>query len=645
MSMRIHRSSFSLAAALAAFAAGCDALGGSADTPIEGAEVRQGSLAITVVERGNLKAADVVSLKSEIEGSSTILYLIPEGTAVESGTLLCELDATSLVDKRVSQEISTRNAEAAVVEARQNLEIQKSQNESDVAKAEQNLEFARQDLKKYREGDMLVKEQAAREEITLKTEESTRAKEQFDWSQKLAEKGFLTNTELEADRLAQRRAQILLEQADRELKLLVDYEFPREIQKLEAALREAERELERVKLQAEARLVDRSSALESNEAKLKLEQEKLAKLIRQIEKAKLIAPKSGMVVYAKQEEGGRFGNQQPIAEGTSVRERQEIITIPTAGGMIAQASLHESVLKQVEVGMPVDVRVDALPGQVFKGKVKMVAVLPDQNSWWANPNLRLYRCDVEIAEGSAEMRPGMSCSIEIFCDELTNATYVPVTAVFRHKGENVCFVSKGAGYEVQKVETGRFNEKWVQLTSGLTAGTRVLLSVPADFKIEAPEKSETDAVQTGESQPSFSQPGAGGAPGGAPGAGGERSRGDSGASGAPGGGDGGSMRRGGRGGSGGPGGSGGADGERPQWNGERPSGGERPQWNGERPSGGERPQWNGERPSGGSRRGRRSGDSGGEGGSGGGDAGSGGAPKDGGSGDGEKPKDGGGNGS
>ncbi|MCC6408591.1 MAG: HlyD family efflux transporter periplasmic adaptor subunit [Planctomycetes bacterium] len=587
-------------------AVSCDALGGGPDETIEGAEVRKGSLAITVVERGNLKASDVVSLKSEIEGSSTILYLIPEGTHVEAGTLLCELDATSLVDKRVSQEISVRNAEAAMVEARQNLEIQKSQNESDIANAEQTLEFAHQDLKKYRDGDMLVKEQAAREEITLKTEESARAQEQFEWSQKLAEKGFLTNTELEADRLAEKRSQILLEQAERELKLLIDYEFPREIQKLEAALREAERELDRVKLQAEARLVDRTSALETNEAKLKLEQEKLSKLVRQIEKAKLIAPKAGMVVYAKQEEGGRFGNSQPIAEGTSVRERQEVVTIPTAGGMIAQASLHESVLKQVEVGMAVDVRIDALPGQIFKGKVKTVAVLPDQNSWWANPNLRLYRCDVEVSGATSEMRPGMSCSIEIFCDELADATYVPVTAVFRHKGESVCFVAQGTKYEVRTIETGRFNDKWVEIVRGVTAGERVLLSVPSDFKIEAPENKEGEEGASAEAAAGLGMPGASsGAPAaaterGAPGA-------DAGGPGAPS--TDGAPRRGGP-------RRGGADGD-------ASGGGERPQWNGERPSGGERPA--GDRPPGSGRRGRRSGEGSGE--SSGGEEG---APKDGG---------------
>src|SRR5688572_12523605 len=93
------------------------------EEPIEGAEVRRGPLRISVIERGNLKAADSISLKSEIEGQTTILFLVPEGTQVEEGQLLCELDVTPLVDKRFQQEIAVRNAEAAFVKAKQNYEI------------------------------------------------------------------------------------------------------------------------------------------------------------------------------------------------------------------------------------------------------------------------------------------------------------------------------------------------------------------------------------------------------------------------------------------------------------------------------------------------------------------------------------------
>ena len=448
---------------------------------LEGVEVRRGPMTISVIERGNLKAADSVSLKSEIEGSTSILWLVDEGLTVAEGDLLVELDSTDLVDQRFSREISVRNAEATYIKSKQAYEIQKSQNASDIAKSQQNLTFAEEDLRKFLEGERESRRQEGLESITLATEEFARAENDLKWSQELESKGFLTSTELEADRLAENRAEIMLEQAKRDFDLLERFQLPRDEAALRADLEEAERELERVQLQAAARLVDYEAAMSTNEITLKLESEKLRKIEDQIAKARIFAPRAGMVVYGK-EPGSRYGSGDPIQAGTEVRERQELISIPSAAGMIAQASLHESVLKQVSAGQDCIVRVDAVPGREFHGRVSFVALLPDQNSWWANPNQRLYRTDIAIEDGSGEMRPGMSCSIEVLVDQLEDALHVPVQSVFRHDSKNVAFVATGDGsYEPRDVEVGRYNDRWVEVLSGLSEGEVVLLSPPPGF--------------------------------------------------------------------------------------------------------------------------------------------------------------------
>jgi len=474
---------------------GRDWFGGSAETSIRGAPVQRGPLRISVTERGNLKAADSIALKSEIEGQTTILKLIPEGTMVKEGDLLCELDATPLVDKKFQQDIAVRNAEAAFVKSRQTYEIQKSQNDSDIKKAEQSLLFAQMDLRKFQEGEKSANEAEADEAIKLAEEEATRAGEKLDWSQKLNEKGFLTDTELEADRLALSRAQIQLEQAKRDKDLLIRFQLPRDEADLQGKYEESQRELERVKLQAEARIVDYDADMRTNEAKLSLEREKLVKLETQIAKSKLFAPRSGMVVYAV-EEGGRYGSGNPIKEGTQVRERQEIITIPSAGGMIAQVSLHESVLKQVEAGQAATIKVDALPGREFHGHVRFVSVMADQNSFWANPNLRLYRTEVSIEDSSGEMRPGMSCAIEILVEEIPDALFVPVQSIYRRGEENLAFVQQGSRIEERTVEPGRYNDRWVQILSGLSEGETVLLAPPPTFTREVQEAPTTETRGT-----------------------------------------------------------------------------------------------------------------------------------------------------
>ena len=498
---RKRRSALPLFAVLALIAAGAwyglgpgQWFAGETEEAVTGAAVRRGPLRISILQRGELEAKNQVQLRSEIEGRTTILSLIAEGTMVQPGDLLAELDASEQIDQRVGQEIAVENAISDLTKAEQNLEIQKSQNASDIARAEQDLDFARKDLTKYQDGDWPQQLQEAEEAIILAQEELAQAKDRLEWSRRLEKDGFLTRTKLEEDELSYESSKIRLEQTKRRKTLLIDYDNPREMARLTAAVEEAERELERVKLQAEARLVDYDAAVRTSKSKRKLEEEKLAKLERQIAAAKIYAPEAGMVVYGR-EDGGRGRGDDPIQEGTEVRQRQEIITIPRSGEMMVKASLHESVLKKVDVGQRCVVTIDALPGQEFIGTVDFVAHLADKGSWWANPDQRLYRTEISLDRSHAEMRPGMSCGVEIIVADLDDTLYVPVQSVVYHRGETICFVDDSGSIEERQVEVGLSSEKWAQVLGGVEEGEIVLLAPPPGFIPEGAEPSEAPEVQ------------------------------------------------------------------------------------------------------------------------------------------------------
>ena len=454
---------------------------------VDGVPVQRGNLRISVVEKGNLKAANSVTLKSELEGQTTVLYLIEEGVTVRPGDLLCELDTTEFDNRRVQQDIQVQNAEASYIKAKQNHEIQVSENLSDTLRAERELEFAKIDLDKYVEGDWPQEERAANEAILLADEELTRATQDLAWSEKLAARGFLEQTQLDADRLAKTRAEIAVNQAKRALELLQEFEYPRTRKEFEADVDEKRRELERVKLQAKAKIVDFEAEVRTSKARFDLEMSELAKIDDQIAKAKIHAPVAGMVVYAM-EDRGRYGNGTPMQEGASVRERQEIITIPSTDGFVCEASLHESVLEKVRVGMPCLITIDALGSDPFPGEVAFKAVLPDQNSWWANPDLRVYRTEVKILAQDPRLRPGMSSSIEILVDELEGTLFVPVQAIFMDAGSPICLVSDGK-IEKRPVVVGENNGKHAAIEEGLEEGEVVLLSLPPGFSL-APASEE-----------------------------------------------------------------------------------------------------------------------------------------------------------
>lgn len=500
-------------------------LGAAEKKELLGAVVERKTLVISVVQRGNLASKDALSVKSEIEGQATILSLIEEGTFVKPGDLLCELDVADLRDRRVAQEISVQNAEASFVKAKAQFEIQESQNKSDIESAERKLLFAQKDKEKYLEGDLAQLRAQAQEKITLAEAEKAKAQNTYDWSKNLAEKGFLTKTELDRDELDYQRADVQLLQAQRAYALLERYDDPRKQIELAANVQEAERGLERAKLQAESRLADYESALITSRSKLDLEKEKLEKLVQQIEKGRILATQPGMVVYSRVEGGGRMGGSDPIQVGTQVRERQEIVSIPRTTGIIVEASVHESVLKQVAVGKPCKIVVDALPGQSFDGRVSFVALLPDKGSWWANPNQRLYRTEIQVLNPHADMRPGMSCGIEILSEVVPDALVTPLQTIFLDEGKTIAFVVRGEAWERRSVKTGRSSQTLVEVVEGLDVGETVLLAPPPGFTPKASDRAqEVDsfpAMQAdgppggpGAAAPAGTMPGAGAAGGG-----------------------------------------------------------------------------------------------------------------------------------
>src|SRR5205814_4281439 len=66
----------------------------SDDMPVH--EVKPGKLEGTVVERGSLEAARVNEIYCQVEEVTTIVRIVPEGTAVKEGERVCELDSSRL---------------------------------------------------------------------------------------------------------------------------------------------------------------------------------------------------------------------------------------------------------------------------------------------------------------------------------------------------------------------------------------------------------------------------------------------------------------------------------------------------------------------------------------------------------------------
>ncbi len=440
---------------------------------------KRGPLTISVLESGTIKAREQIIIKNEVEGRTSIIALIPEGTRVKKGDLLVELDTSSLLDNKIDQEIRVQNAEASFINSKENLAVVKNQVESDIDVARLTLEFARQDLKQYKEGKYPNQKTAAENAITLAEEELVRAEETLEWSQKLYEKKYMANIELQADKLAVSRRKNNLILAQNDFKLLENFTYHRNIKQLESDVRQAEMALERTERKAKADVVQAGADFKAREAEYKRQMDKLAKMEGQIKKARIYAPAEGMVIYATSaRRGGWRDRREPLDEGVEVIERQELIYLPTAASTMAEVDIHEASLEKVRVGLPAVITVDALPGKKFLGSVARIAPLPDPQSMWMNPDLKVYNSDVYLEGNDPALRTGMSCKVEIVVAQYEDAVYVPVQSVLRVGASHAVYVVKDEVIEERNVEIGLDNNRMARIIRGLNEGEIVMLTPP-----------------------------------------------------------------------------------------------------------------------------------------------------------------------
>ena len=467
--------------------------GGSAATEDLLYTVKRDDLRISVVESGSLESGNSVDIKSQLEGRVQILRLVPEGTRVKEGEILCELDVADMVERETAQEINYERARASFVAAQKSHEILESDGKSRVNRAQLDVDFAEIDLRKYTEGDWPQKKRQAETDITIAEEELKRARDKADWSEKLEAKGFITKQELEADQLSVKKREIELELSNTNMTVLREYTYDKDIKTLQSNHEEAQRELERVEKQIVRELVQSQADLRSKEATYELEKERLDKLRDQIKKSVIRAPQDGLVVYNNS--SGSFGrsSQEPIEEGSSVRERQTIFKLPDVTNMIAKIKIHESAYDRVTEGLRAVVSLDAFPDKTFAGRMKFVAPLPDSQQWWMNPDLKVYTAEVQLGGDTTMLKPGMSCSVEIEVDTLEDVLFVPLASVFRKGNTTFCYVDTPAGVVAKPIKTGMHNNKQIHITEGLEEGDRVFLAPPR--KADTIEIPETEAPE------------------------------------------------------------------------------------------------------------------------------------------------------
>jgi len=425
-------------------------------SPLEGldtAVVQRADLSVTLTSGGRIDSSERTKIECELErldvsvkgqgssggGASTILSVIPDGTKVKKGDILCELDSSEYVEMLRQQRMTvTRSL-------------------SDHRQAELDLEVARMAVDEFKKGTLVESLKELAGVVALGEASQERMSDRLTWARRMLEKGYIPVSQLSTEEFNERKAALQLEKSRLDHDVFQRFTVPRVLKSLEAAVYKAE-VLMNVQIQRLKRNIERQEMLE-----------------RQVENCTMRAPHDGLVIYFYDHE-----RQVRIEEGTVVRQHQDMFYLPNLKKMQAMALVHESVAKNVKPGMPAVVRVEGLPGQVLKGHVKSIAQLPTTNSF---NEVRYFYTEVTLDTLPEGLLPGMTAQVEIATETRLDVLSIPTEALGYEAGREICYVAHDDQVERREIKVGQATRGLFEVVEGLAEGERVVLN-PAQFDTE-----------------------------------------------------------------------------------------------------------------------------------------------------------------
>lgn len=456
------------------------------------------TLSIRLKEDGELAPVQSTDVKCEVQGQGlTIEWIIPESTAVKKGDLLVRLASDTFKERVEMEQIEIDSIQAALREATEQLEITKKDNETRITKAEVDLRIAELELERYVKGEFEKQLKAIDLSIAKTRTDINQAEDELKKNRTLFERNFVTQAKMDelTDRLDQLR--LTLSQHELERDILLSYEKPKnEIQK-QAAVNQARDELDRERDRAASRERTAQEQVRKQEALLAVRAPRFERLKEQLEKCVIYAPIDGVVQYGGSSHNWYRGSV--IAAGETVSPGQTIITIPDTTQMKVNTRIHEADRHLITEGLPCLVRVPAVPGHVFTGKLISISQFADSERSWLNPDLKEHSAEILLDETDAAISPGDTAHVEILIQEVPNVLTVPVQCVYSRGLRRFVFAQTGTGPQPIEVELGRSNATEIEVVAGLNAGDDVLMHVDEQLLTQlptgrAPESSDAEAV-------------------------------------------------------------------------------------------------------------------------------------------------------
>jgi len=364
---------------------------------------------VTVKLTGQLVSTDIVEIKSELEGETTIDMIVEEGTDVDGptdfvvadgdtlksiaeackkdqlcikqlnskldldwdnltsgteikipGDLIMELDPLRLNERIADQEVSLVRAENTLSRATGNKETLISSSELALKVAEYAYTNAVTQYDQLKHSTFETKIQKLDGEISNLRTEVELAKTNLEAYEKLKNKGFVSKVEVLRQIAKRDKAEHDIKIKIAELKAYKKYEQVKLEREKELEVDAAIVRIKQQKVLNKANKRDADSDILTAEKTLEIEKAKLEKLNEQMASTKIYAPQDGTVLYWSD----RYHRGDPIQAGTKVYRGRKLIKLPRTSSLKVDISVPQAKIRSVHKGMRAYVEVEGakLPG-------------------------------------------------------------------------------------------------------------------------------------------------------------------------------------------------------------------------------------------------------------------------------------------
>jgi RND family efflux transporter MFP subunit len=404
--------------------------------------VRQAAFVHDVSSRGIVFSDGGTEVRCDVDSAgpdgTMILEIVPEGTSVQPGDMLLQLDTSALKENLLQQQIRCNDVEA------------------EAAEAANEYEKAQLALDEYLGGLFPEEKKAAENDLFAAERRLDRAKHTLEAAENGDPKPEGSPAEdVDALRFDVEMAKRDVDGIKTRISVLDNYTKPRRVKQLEGELKAAE------------------AKMRAKEKELSIHNDRLAGIQNQIAHCTITAPASGVVFY-ENIPGDSKGDEVFIGEGLPVRRRQVILRIAQLDQLSVRTEVAESDIAQLRTGMPANVYVDTMTDMQFEGHVSKVHPYPTRETRGSTGNKK-YEVHVAIDNPSGTLRPGLTAEIVLNLAELQDAIQVPKSSVLEENDTQFCLVHSRNGWLIRPVVTGPSDGKMTVIREGLQPGEEVAI--------------------------------------------------------------------------------------------------------------------------------------------------------------------------